>query len=567
MSGHESNCRKNVYFCNVMASNAKYAIGVDIGTDSARAVLVEVSGSQPGKELSVHTSEYKRWKKGLYSDASESRFRQHPDDYKEAVEEVLKKVVRDCPEPDNILSIAVDTTGSTPCLVDEDLTPLCFKEGYEENPDAMFVLWKDHTGERESMEINSVLSKFSVNYAVHCGGTYGPENFWSKILHILRNSPSLFSDAYAAIELCDYVPAFLTGCHSVRDLKMSRAVAGAKWMWAEEWGGYPPEAFFKALDPALLPFLRNLPRKNYYCSEVAGHLSKEWAERLGLGENVLVGVGNIDSYSGAVGAGVAYGRMVMNLGTSACYMSVVPNDIMNGRVVEGVFGQVDGMLLKGYNGFEVGLSAYGDAFAWLKRVLSWPLEEFLPEKERESIEEKMLIRLGEEAEKLPQRVEAPIATDHFNGRRCPFINSSLTATISGLKLSTTAPELYYAIVEATAFATRAILEHMAKNDVRIDSLVAVGGVSQKSSFAIQMLADVTGYRIEVSAGKNAGALGAVINSTVFTGIFPDVPSAQKAFCPPVLKTYEPDISKKEFFDIRYARYKEIVSFNEKRTRH
>lgn len=542
--------------------NTLYAVGMDLGTDSARAVLAEIRGENPGKELATYTCEYPRWKQGMYSDPASNRFRQHPKDYEEAVETVLKKVIAECPLPENIVSISVDTTGSTPCLVDEHLTPLCLKNGHEDNPDAMFVLWKDHTGEKESQEINDAVSRSSVNYAAHSGGSYSPENFWSKVLHVLRSSEDLRNDAYAAVELCDYIPALLTGCKDYKELRMSHAVAGEKWMWAEEWGGYPPEEFFADIDPVLLPVLHHLPEKNYYCSEAAGHICKEWAERLGLPETVLIGVGNIDSYSGAIGAGVADGRTILNLGTSSCYMSVVPNEVMGGRIVEGVFGQVDGMLLEGMNGFEAGLSAYGDAFAWLKKILIWPVVKYLPEEDRAGIENRILADLGEEAGKIVPKVDAPIATDHFNGRRCPYTNSSLTATLSGIKLSTSASELYYAIVESTAFATRAILEHLTANDIRIDNLTAVGGVSQKSPFAMQLLADVTGYRIDVSSSKNAGAMGAIINSTVFTGIYPDVPSAQEALCPPIMKSYTPDTTYKEIFDKRYRKYCKTVAFNE-----
>ena len=544
-------------------AETEYSIGMDLGTDSARAVLVEVSGPEAGKELSSFTSDYKRWKKGLYCDASRNQFRQHPQDYVDAVAEALQKVASACPDKDKIVSIGIDSTGSTPCLIDSNLTPLCMLPGHENDPDAMFVLWKDHTGEPEAREINALLPEFPVNYSSRCGTPYTPENFWAKVLHVLRSSEGLRRDAFSAIELCDFIPAMLTGCRNVSGLRMSHAVAGGKWMWAEEWGGFPPEDFFKALDPVLLPLLKNLPRKNFDSNEAAGHLCSEWASRLGLSENVLVGVGNIDSYSGGVGAGVEYKRMIMNLGTSACCMCVVPDDLIAGRIVPGVFGQVEGMLVPGNNGFEVGLSAYGDAFAWVKRLLSWPVDKFVPEEMRSGIKDRMLAELDKEAMTITPRVDAPVATDHLNGRRCPYVNSSLTGTIGGLRLSTSAPELFYAIVESTAFATKAIIDHMKANDVAIEELVAVGGVSQKSPFAMQMLSDVTGYSISVSAGKNAGAMGAVINSSVAAGVFKEVPEAQKVLCPPVLKTYSPDRSKSEIFGKRYQRYLEMVKFNEK----
>ena len=528
----------------------KLVIGMDFGSDSVRAVLVDV---KDGREYANAVCNYPRWMKGLYCDSSQDRYRQHARDYVEAMTEVLRQVIAACPDPRTIAAISVDTTASTPCLTDDKMVPLCLKPGYEEDPDAMFVLWKDHTGTKESAEIEALCAQSPVNYACHTGGSYSPENFWAKVLHLLRSSEKLQADAYSVIELCDFIPAVLTGVSSLGQMRMSHCVAGAKWMWAEEWGGFPPEEFFRKLDPILLPVLRHLPSSNYYCSEAFGHLSAEWASRLGLSTDVLVGVGNVDSHSGAVGAGVAEGRMVMNLGTSACYMGVVPREKIGGKDIPGVFGQVDGMILQGLDGIEVGLSSFGDAFAWLRRLLSWAA----PDKADD-----ILPALTAEAEKLPQREDAPLATDHFNGRRCPFSNGSLTASLQGLKLFTSAPELYYAIVEATCFATRAILDHLTQYGVPIDDLVACGGVSQKSPFVMQMMSDVCGRTIHVSATKNGGAMGAAIHAAVVAGCWPDVPSAQRAMCPPVLRTYTPDPSKAAIFDKRYQRYRAMVQFNE-----
>ena len=177
--------------------------------------------------------------------------------------------------------------------------------------------------------------------------------------------------------------------------------------------------------------------------------------------------------------------------------------------------------------------------------------------------DRMLSLLNEEAAKVVPDPDAPLATDHLNGRRTPYLNSSLSASFSGLKLSTTAPELYYALVESTAFATRAIIDHMESHGVPVEELVAVGGVSRKSPFAMQMLADVTGRRIDVSAAMNAGTAGAALNGAVIAGLYPDVASAQKAICPPVMKSFEPDASKAGLFEKRYGRYIETVKFNER----
>ncbi len=543
-----------------------YVIGIDFGTDSARAILVDVSD---GREMASCTSFYKRWAKGLYCDTTIDRYRQHPLDYIESLEEVLTGVLSECPDKGKVKAIAIDSTGSSPCLADADLKPLSLYPEFSEEPDAMFVLWKDHTSEKEAARIIDLCTSGEFpNYICHTGNTYSAECFWCKVAHVLHSSDVLREKAVTVIEECDFIPALLTGCKDVAELKTSRGVSGEKWLWAKEWGGFPPREFFEALDPVLLPMLDHMPDPHYYCEEAAGHLCEEWADKLGLSTDVVIGVGNIDSYSGAVGGGVAYKKMVMNMGTSACYIAVVPTEVMAGRLIDGVFGQVDGMILPGHDGFEVGLSSFGDAFAWLRRLLSWPIEQLLPEDADPGLKKKMTERilpaLTAEAEKLPLRLEAPLATDYFNGRRNPVLNTSITASLTRLKIHTSAPELFYAIVESTAFATKAILDHMDSRNVAIDELVAVGGVAQKSPFVMQLMADVVQREISVSATKNAGAMGAAIHAAVASGLYPSVRAAQEAMCPPVISTYRPtsDKTRIDLLMKRYERYLDLVHFTE-----
>ena len=534
----------------------KYVIGVDYGTDSARAILVNALS---GEILSGHTAAYPRWAKGLYSDAGEARFRQHPLDYLEVLEKVLKEVISACPSKDDILSIAIDTTASTPCFCDEHLSPLSLRKEFSEDPDAMFILWKDHTGEAESDEINSLCREKGYPYTCHCGNVYSPENYWSKVLHVVRTNEKVAESAFAAIECCDWISAVLTGCSDMDSFRPGHCCLGAKWMWADEWGGYPPKSFFEELDPRLCRIA--LPEENYGCDNPAGTLCQEWASKLGLKESVLVGVGNIDSYSGAVGGGVRYKTIVLNLGTSSCYMSVMPKEIFGSKVLDGVFAQVESSILPGQIGFEAGLSAFGDAYAWVKKLISWPLEK-VKEKDAslaETIESGMIAALTEAASELPEREDAPIATDYLNGRRSPFGDSSLTGTVKGLRLSTTAPELFRAFVEATCFATRAIIDHLVKGGVDIERLIAVGGVAQKSPFVMQMLSDALGRPVEVSSAKDSCALGAAIHASVIAGLYPSVEAAEDALCPPTAARYEPRPS--EVLKKRYAKYLEMANLS------
>ena len=385
------------------------------------------------------------------------------------------------------------------------------------------------------------------------------------LLHLLRGSRRLRRDAYAMVELCDWIPAVLTGADDPSAIRASHCAAGSKQMWAEAWGGFPPETFFEALDPALLPIVRNISKTNRTCDHAAGTITPAWAQALGLPEGVVVGVGNIDAHAGAVGAGIRCGTVVLNLGTSACHMALMPSDEMGGRLVEGIFGQVDSSIVPGMVGFEAGLSAFGDVYAWFRNLLCWPLEELLvqpgaPDAQArqqlaEECRDKIMGRLTEEAERLELRADMPLATDWLNGRRNPYPAPELTGTLTGLRLSTTAPEIYYALAEATAFATKAILDHLAANGVAIERLTGIGGISQKSPFVMQLLADVTGREISVIDCKQACAMGSVVYATVIAGCYGSVEEAQRALCNFPARRYTPRDERHPLLMQRYERYK------------
>ena len=545
-----------------------YVIGLDFGSDSVRAVLVDAA---TGEQAAESVCNYARWGEGLYCDPERMQFRQHPKDYLEALETVLVRLLdqrRDIAP--QVCAISLDFTASTPCLADSRLKPLSLQERYAENPDAMFVLWKDHTGEKEAAEINRACAESATNYSKFTGNHYSSECFWSKVLHLLRSDEGLRRDAYTVVEACDWIPAVLTGNDDPSKARMGHCCAAQKMFWSREWGGFPPREFFERIDPVLLPILDTLRPDGYTCDKPYGHLSAEWASRLGLGADIVVGTGNVDSHQGAIGAGVACGRGVMNLGTSAGVMAVMPPQELGGRVIDGVFGQVESGILPGLVGFEVGLSAFGDVFAWFRRILSYPTERILardesltPQQRERLIKEigdDILRTLAEDAAALPLREDAPFATDWLNGRRSPAPNQRLWGSLMGLRLSSSAPELYYALVESTAFAFRAIFEHLEGNGLRLQSLIGIGGISQKSPFVMQMLADATGKRIEISSCKQAAALGSAICASVVGGIYPDIESAQRVMCRPTIRTYEPDGSKAGHFGRRYALYRAADAF-------
>jgi L-ribulokinase len=531
----------------------KKVIGIDYGTDSARAVLTDVSD---GRILAVYSAEYPRWKEGKYSDPASSSFRQHPRDYIEVLHKVLYGVLEGCDCKEDIVGIGVDTTASTPALTDADGWPLALREEFEENPNAMFVLWKDHTGTAEAEEITEVLRNApDKNYCEICGGSYSAENIWSKVLHILRTDPQVADAACSVIELSDFIPSLLIGRRSPN----SYCAVSYKALWSESWGGLPPAELFHRLGGEKFAALRdsmNTPPS--FSTSAIGTLDPEWAEELGLSTDVIVSAGIVDAHSGAIGAGCAPGKMVLNMGTSCCLMAVAPD--FKGGVVEGTFGQVQDGIIPDMMCFEMGMSSFGDNYAWFRRLLCGTMRSLLegsvPAEVLDEAESRLLSKLAEEAAALPLRDDAPFATDWLNGRRTPAPDPSLKATIGGLGLATEAAEIYYAIVESTAFGVRAMADTLVEGGVPFDSLVAIGGIAHKSPFVVQMVADVLGKDVFVSDVSQACGLGAAVNAAVAAGCWKNVGEAQAAMCTESGLLYK--ARPENDFSLRYARYKAMM---------
>lgn len=355
-------------------SEVKYVIGVDFGTDSARALVVN---AETGEELASHVAHYKRWSEGLYSDAAKNQFRHHPLDYLESLEECITGALKKLPAEvaENVIGIGIDTTGSTPAPVDENGTPLALLDEFRDNPNAMFILWKDHTAVQEAAEINKLAKTWGgVDYTKYEGGVYSSEWFWAKILHILRVDEKVRQAAHSWVEVCDWIPAVLTGTTDPKVLKRSRCAAGHKAMWHPEWGGLPSEEFLVKLDPLLKGVRERMFEETYTSDEKAGELTEEWAARLGLPPGVAVAVGAFDAHMGAVGGGIREHTLVKIMGTSTCDVMVASKDELGQTLVEGICGQVDGSVIPGMIGLEAGQSAFGDVYAWFRNVLLWPWE-------------------------------------------------------------------------------------------------------------------------------------------------------------------------------------------------
>ena len=414
-------------------STHKYSIGMDFGSDSVRALIVNTS---TGEELATAVHYYARWKEGKYCDPSKNKFRQHALDYIEGVENTIKSVVSQVSEEvvENIIGIGVDTTGSTPVAVDKSGTPLALLPSFEENPNAMFVLWKDHTGIKEADEINDLCQKWDIDYSQYEGGIYSSEWFWSKILHVSRADSSVLEAAYSWVEHCDWIPFLLTGGSDVNEMKRSRCAAGHKALWHETYGGLPPNDFFVALDPILDGLTNRLFTETYTSDVAAGTLSQEWADRLGLSTSVVVAVGAFDCHMGAVGVNIEPYFLTKVMGTSTCDIVVTPQQEKE-HLVKGICGQVDGSVIPNMLGLEAGQSAFGDIYAWYERLLAWPVKEIISSSsvldeatKKALIAEtvaKIIPKLSEAAANEPIGASGELALDWMNGRRTPDANQNL----------------------------------------------------------------------------------------------------------------------------------------------
>lgn len=550
----------------------KYTIGVDFGTDSVRALLIN---SSDGEVLANGHSEYPRWSKKLYCDADQNRFRQHPLDYVESLEVVFKQIT-DTVAPSilaKIEAISIATTGSTPVAVNHEGTPLALTKEFMHNPNAMFILWKDHSAIKEAAEINLVAqSKSTINFTKYSGGEYSSEWFWAKILHVLRNDDSIRKAAYSWVEHCDWITALLIGNTTPESLKRSRCAAGHKAMWHEEWGGLPPDDFWAEIDPLLKGIRKRLYSDTFTSDNTAGEISASWARKLGLPENILIGVGTLDAHMGAIGGQIQPNQLVKVIGTSTCDMMVVSESTLQNRIVHGISGQVKGSILPNMIGLEAGQSAFGDIYAWFREVLfnttaniiqkSTALNESDKSAILKEILDSLISDLSEEAAKIPIDINGTLAIDWMNGRRTPYSNQSLKGGIIGINLSTSAPNIFKSLVEATAFGSKKIMLRLQEEGVQIDSVIAVGGVAQKSDFIMQTLSDVLDCPISVAKAVQTCALGAAMAAAVVAKIHPDFKTAQKLMGGGFQKTFKPIPQNAKKYQHLYERYNAFAKFIE-----
>ena len=440
------------------------------------------------------------------------------------------------------------TTGSTPLPIDKEGTPLAFDKRFENDPAALAWLWKDHTSVAEAEEITTLASKIRPNYLAKCGGTYSSEWYWAKILHCGRSAKTVFDAAFSWVEIADWIPAVLTGTTHPDKLKRGICAAGHKAMYHESWGGYPEEEFLSELDADLVRIRRTLPERAFTVEEAAGNLADEWASKLGLPANLPVAVGAFDAHIGGIGSGIRPGTLVKTIGTSTCDLMVSP--IEKGLAdIPGLCGIVPGSILPGNFGLEAGQSAVGD-------ILNWFVEYIRP-----GGAEGGHAALTAEAAALRPGESGLLALDWENGNRTVLVDQRLTGLILGLSLHSTPAEIYRALIEATAFGSRIIMERFEEYDVKVERVVACGGIPQKNELFMQIYADVMGREVEVSRSSETCALGSAMAGAVVAGSkaggYDSFDEAERIMTGVLPKSYRPIPENREIYDRLFVLYRKL----------
>ncbi len=491
---------------------SKYVIGLDFGTNSCRALIADI---KDGKEIAGNVFSYPSGYEGVVIDPSDPNLaRQNPADYLEGIESSIKGALKDALKnapgfnPLDVIGIGVDTTGSSPMPVDRHNTPLCFKDKFKKNPNAMVWLWKDHTSFKEAAWITDMAAKIRPHYLSKIGGTYSSEWFWSKILHCKNVDAAVFDEAYSFVEICDWIPSVLAGIKETDEIKRSVCAAGHKAMFNSGWNGLPDEEFLDTLSPGLSVLRNRLYDTAYTAEQKMGNLSPEWAKKLGLSGDTVIAVGAFDAHMGAVGAGVTEGALVKIIGTSTCDIMTSPA-ARELKDIPGVCGIVNGSVMNGYYGIEAGQSAVGDIFLWF-------INNLVPEKYGSTQAEKFR-NLEEEASKLKPGESGLLALDWNNGNRTILVDVRLTGLLLGQTLHTQPHEIYRALIEATAFGALAIIDRIEEYGVKIKEVINCGGLAVKNPLMMQIYADIIGRPMIISKSEQTPALGAAIFAAIAAG--------------------------------------------------
>src|SRR5262245_56536432 len=527
--------------------SSAYTIGIDFGTSSARAIVVDC---RDGRVIGTGVHDYTSGDHGvLLAPRDPHLARQNPADYLESLQESVGLALTDADCDDEfararVIGIGVDTTGSTPLPIDEQARPLAIDPKWTANLAAHAWLWKDHTSAAEAAAITEIAEVHAPEYLAPIGGTYSSEWWWSKIWHCLKVAPDVFDAAASWVELADFIPAALAGVRRPADIVRCICAAGHKAMFSRAWGGLPSKAFLARLDPKLASLRDRLYDEAFPPGRPAGRLSAAWADRLRLPEGVAIAMGGFDAHYGAVGSGIQTGTLVKIIGTSTCDCAVSPAE-HGSPEIPGICGVVAGSILPGYFGLEAGQSAVGDILNWwVDRVCagSDALHETLSC-------EAATVKAGE---------SGLLALDWNNGNRTVLVDPRLTGLLVGQTLHTTRAEIYRALIEGTAFGARTIIERIRAHGVPIERVVCCGGIAEKNDTFMQIYADVIGQPMLIAGSPQAPALGAALSAAVTAGRgaggYDDWSAAQRAMTSVKAKRFDPDPASHAVYDRLFALY-------------
>jgi L-ribulokinase len=523
-----------------------YAVGLDYGTNSVRAVVVNCEN---GRSVGTHVANYPSGDQGVLLDPKDPHLaRQSPSDYisglRVSVKGALAEAAREPGfDPARVVGVGVDTTGSTPLPVDAKNQPLALDPKWKDNLAAQAWLWKDHTGAMEAAAITETARQHAPHYLAPIGGVYSSEWFWSKVWRCLKVAPDVFEAAASWVELADFVPALLSGVDKPGGIERCICAAGHKAMYSDVWGGLPAKDFLSRLDPRLAALRDRLFDKAHPPDRPAGRLTKAWATELGLPEGIPVAMGGFDAHYGAVGAGVKTGTLVKIIGTSTCDCAIASAREPL-KDVPGICGIVNGSIMPGYYGIEAGQSAVGDILRWWVEVVCQGSDA-------------LHAQLSEEAARLRPGASGLLALDWNNGNRTILVDPRLTGLILGQTLHTTRAEIYRALVEATAFGARAIVERLQEYGVPVDRVVCCGGIAEKNDLFMQIYADVLGHPMLVAGSPQTPALGSAISAAVAAGVYPSFEAAQARMTSLKEKQFVPDPKAKAVYDELYRMYREL----------
>jgi L-ribulokinase len=527
-----------------------FTLGIDFGTNSVRAVVVDCAN---GREIGSCVIDYPSGKRGVLLDPRDPNLaRQHPGDYFYGLQESVRGALEAASAVvgfrcDAVIGIGVDTTGSSPLPVDGQNRPIGMAPQMKDNLAAQCWLWKDHTSYAEAARITELAAKHRPQFIAKCGNTYSSEWFWSKIWHCLESAPEVFAAADSWVELADFIPAVLAGVTDPPKIKRGVCAAGHKALYADEWGGLPDKEFLMLLDPKLADLRDRLYEKAWDATTAAGNLTFEWAEKLGLPESIPIAIGEFDVHYGAIASGVREGVLAKVIGTSTCDCCVVKFD-KQVKDIPGICGIVKGAILPGYYGIEAGQSAVGDIFNWWVEVVC-------------EGDAKLHATLTAEAAAQRPGQSGLLALDWNNGNRTILVDPRLGGLVVGQTLHTTRAEIYRALIEATAFGARMIIERIREYGVPVEKVVCCGGVAEKNALLMQIYADVTGCTMYVAGSEQTCALGSAISAAVLAGPekggHPDFAAAQQAMTSLKPVQYDPVPENQKVYQQLFLLYRQL----------